>query len=257
MRRPTEEQKVFTDVLTVSSAAGATSQSYSMSDADRIDFIVGMGTAAAATGALPTLNIIQSGDIGLATNTTVAGATGTLGPSTANLAERAKQITITITTATTGAETITLMGNTITQSTAGASTITTALTFGSSLGATAAGGLDGRANSLSSVINAAAAFDGITAATISTAAVRLIMDDTSTFSSGLTAATTGANIVPAYERAQSIISVMAENLNSTSQYVALQVSSATTTVQVAVTAIKDGVRYKVPTNITVSNVKTT
>ncbi|MCP3680258.1 MAG: hypothetical protein GY782_08435 [Gammaproteobacteria bacterium] len=252
-----EGNKVFNEVVTISSAAGATSLPYSMSDCDEITFVVGIGTAAcAATAITPTLNVIQSGDIGLSTNTTVAGATGTIGPTTANEITNAKSVLITISSAATDGETVTINGTTWTASTAGVSTAAaTALTFGSSVGATAAGGLDGRVNSLASAINAYNLLSGLTAATVSTVALRVTADDTA--STDVNIQTTGTIYALTAEKMQSIISVKAGDIASTSKYVALQISSATTTVQAAIGVIKSGVRHKPPFQVAQTNVKST
>ena len=182
-----------------------------------------------------------------------------LGPSTAFQVQSAKTLTVTVTTATTLTETIVINGNTLTfvgESTL-VSTIGTALAFGSSVGATNAEGLETFMNSLASVINAASILDGITATTNTTAALILSLDDTATFASGITALTTGANITPAYEKSQSIIEVNAGDLDSTSQYVGLQISSADTSVQVGICVIKDGMRYQEPIQVARTYIKST
>jgi hypothetical protein len=251
--RPAEWQKIFNEVVTITSAAGATSLRYDMGEAYKITFAVGGGTAAASTALAPTISVRQAVDEPAATSTTIASATGTLfNPATANQVQRAKSALITMTTAATLAETIVINANntsyTLTYSTA-PSTVATALTFGSTIGATAAGGLDGTVNSLSSIINASTLGAFITAATISTLAIRLTIDDTAINTSGVNILTTGANFAPSYEKYQSIIEVLSEDMNATSKYAYCVISSAATTVQCAITVIKEGMRYMEPSQV--------
>jgi len=259
--RLSERNKIAVETVSVSSAAGATSNGYSMDDCKRITFIVGMGTAAASTATAPTLTVVQSADKTFATSAAVTGATGVLGPSTANQVQSAKQALITMTTAATLAETITISDGVtsiiFTYSTTPNSTDATTYAFGSTLGSTNAGGLEGTMNSLSSVINAATALTGIVASTVGTNAIRLVYDDTATATTGITILTTGVNFAPSYEKSQSIIEVLADDLNATSQYVGIQVSSATTLAQISIVAIKDGLRYGAAKNVARTNVKTT
>lgn len=252
--RPSEEQKIFNEIVTISSAAGANSRRYSMSDCYKITFCVGMGTAAASTTIRPTVTARQAVDEAAATSTTIAGATAQLGASTANQINNAAAGLITFTTASTLTETvaITVGGSTYTLTEVGqstlVSTVATALAFGSSVGSTNAGGLDALANSLSSVINASTLSKWITAATASTASVRITVNDTGG-STGFNALTTGTNIAPSYEKSMAIIEVLAEDLNATSQYAYVALSSAATAVQMGITVIKSGMRQQPPAQV--------
>lgn len=240
-----EENKINCEVVSITSAASALSDAYSFDDCERITFIVGAGTVAgAATAITPTLQVRQSGDIGLSTSTTIGGATARLGPTTANQFSGIKTALITITTAATGAETIILNGHTLTLNAGTNSTVTTALTFGSTLGATAAEGLETRMNGLSSVINNSTLSRWFTATTVSTAAVRITTNDTAATS--LNAVTTGTIFTLTAERLQSIIEVKAEDLNSTSKYVGIGITTAATAVTYGVTVIKSGLRTMPP-----------
>jgi hypothetical protein len=226
-----------------------------MGGAYKITFIVGAGTAAASTALTATLAVRQAVDEAKATSTTIASATGTLlTPATANQIQGAKQGLITMSTASTTTETIaiTVGGSTYSLSYVGqstlVSTVATALAFGSSVGSSNAGGLEAAMNSLSSVINASTLSKWLIASTPSTLAVRINVSD-SAVSTGFDALTTGANLAPSYEKSQSIIEVLAEDMNSSSKYAYLTISSAATSVQCAITVIKDGVRQLPPTQV--------
>jgi len=249
--RPAERQKIFNEVMTITSAAGATSLRYYAGDCYKITFVAGMGTAAASTVTAPTWSVRQAVDEAAATSTTIGSATGSFGPSTAFQVEGQRSALVTMTTASTLAETliVTVGGNayTMTYSTV-PSTVATALSWGSSLGSTAAGGMAPMTNSLSSVINNSTLGHWLTATTISTAVVRLTVND-SAISTGFSLLSTGANVLPSQEKAQSIIEVLSEDLNATSQYVYAVVTTADTSVQFAVTVIKEGVRYQPPTQV--------
>jgi hypothetical protein len=242
--RPAERLKIFNEVVTVTSGTGATSLRYYAGDCYKVSFIVGMGTAAASTVTVPTVAIMQSGDEAGATNAAITGATGSFGPSTAFQVEGQRSALITMTTASTLTETVvvTVGGNsyTMTYSTA-PSTVSTALSFGATAGSTAGTQMAAVTNSFSSVINNSTLSHWLTAATVSTAVVRLTVND-SAISTGFSLLSTGVNILPSQEKAQSIIEVLSEDLNATSQYVYAVVSSADTSVQFSIAVIKDGMR---------------
>ena len=245
--RPGEFQEFISEPLRISSAAGATSLYVDAADADLITVIVSGDSALGGSTAInPTITVRQSGDSGGATSTTISGATGQLGISTANEVANARQAIITMTTAATLTETLVINGVTLTYSTAPQSTLASSYTFGSTLGATAAGGLDGTIASLATVINAATAFAGkLTASTLSTAALLLTVDSSDN-STDVNVASTGGGFAPTIQRQQSVIDIRVDELNSTSQYVGFTVSSAATAVLLSANIIKSGKRYKPP-----------
>lgn len=246
MERLGEKTQSFVELITVSSGTSGLTQGYSMEDCNQISFICGVGTVAgAATAITPLFTVKQSADAALSTNAVVAGATAICGPTTVNQLVNTRQATITISSAATDGETVVFTQGgvtyTLTASTAGASTIATALTFGSSLGATVAEGLPGRLNSLSSVINASTLGYFMTAATISTVALRLTAKDTA--STGITVGTSAASVYSLIsEKSHSQIDILEEDLDSTSKYVGVGISTATTAVAVSITIIKSGLR---------------
>lgn len=241
--RTGEVTQIFTELFTLTSAAGATSMGYSMENCDKITFVCGLGTAmAGATAITPTFTAIQSYDIGLSTNAAISGATAVVGPTTASQLRNARRVLITFGTAATGAQVLTINGKTLTFSTVGSATVSTAMTFGSTEGSTVADGLQKAANSLSSVINNSTLGYFMTASTPTTATVRLTAKDTaSTGIDILTPATAAYDLTS--EQAHSMIEILAEDLNSTSRYVGVSISTVATSVPVAVTVIKSGLRF--------------
>lgn len=246
MERLGEGRQIFHEQISISSAATGQSMAYSMEDCSKITFVCGLGTVAVdAIAITPTFTVRQSGDIGLSTSTVVTGATAICGPTTANQITNARSILITLGTAATGAQTLTLQGKTLTFSTLGTSTLATALTFGSTEGSTVASGLNNASTSLITAINNSTLAYWLTASSVSTASIRILSKDTA--STGISAATTAA---AAYsitsEKSHSIIEVLAEDLNSTSKYVGLHISTVATAVTCGITVIKDGMRYSRP-----------
>ncbi|MCG8430861.1 MAG: hypothetical protein MJA29_06795 [Candidatus Omnitrophica bacterium] len=238
-----EKTQIFHEQISISSAATGLTNGYSMHDCTKISFICGVGSmAAAATAITPTFTVRQSADSLLSTSAAVSGATAICGPTTANAITNSRSLTITITTSATDTETLTINGKTVSAGTTGGSTVSTNIAFGSSVGATASGGLDGRVNSLSSVINASTLSYFMTAATISTAAIRLTPKDTA--STGVSVQSTGTAYTVTSEKSHSQIDVLAEDLNSTSQYVGLHISTVATSVTCGITVIKEGLRNR-------------
>lgn len=242
--RLSEKYKMFNEVINISSASSGLSNAYSMAEGGGITFIVGAGTvAAAATATTPTITVRQSGDRSLATSATVAGLSTTLGPTVANTVTAVKSVLVSISSAATDGETLVLNGFTLTAN-GTASTVSTALAFGSTLGATAAGGLDARINSLASVINNSTLNRWFTATTQSTVAARIVVNDTANTSINLVS--TGTIYTLTVEKQQVVINVKSEDLNSTSAYVGIGISTAATALNCAVAAITGEVRYKPP-----------
>jgi hypothetical protein len=261
--RANEYQKMSNEVVTISSAGGATSQRYYMGEGYKLDFIVGGGTAAASTALAPTITVRQAVDEAAATSTTIASATGTLyAPATANQVQRAHSALLSMSTASTLTETVVINagGSTYTLTYVGqstlVSTVATALAFGSSVGSSNAGGLEAAMNSFSSVVNNSTLSAWLTASTPSTLAVRLTINDTALNTSGVNILTTGANLTPSYEKYVSRIAVLSEDLNTTSAYCYLTISSAATTVQCSIGVIKSGLRYA-PSQVSGQTIKST
>lgn len=245
MSRLGEEVQIFHEQIGISSGTSGLTNAYSMEDCSQITFVCGLGTvAAAATAITPTFSARQSADVGLSTNAAIGGATAVCGPTTASQITNARSVLITLSSASTDAETMTLNGYTLTQTTVGSATVATALTFGATAGTTSAAGLADIGNSLSSVINNSTMAYYMTAATASTASVRLTAKDTA--STGITIGVGSIAHTVTSEKSHSIIEVRADDLNSTSKYVGLGISTATTSVTCGVTVIKSGLRNAPP-----------
>lgn len=241
-----EVSQFFSELINVSSAASGLTNAYSMEDCDKITFICALGTvAAAATAISPVFTAVQSADLGLSTNAAITGCTAICGPTTANQVSDSRSVLVTFTTASTGAQTVTVNGSVFTFSTLGTSTVSTALTFGSTEGSTVAEGLRKASSSLAAAINNSTVGFFALASTASTAAVRITAKDTA--STGLAVATTdaGAYAVTS-EKMHSVIEIKAEDLNSTSKYVGISISTAATSVPTCVTVIKHGLRNSRP-----------
>lgn len=242
MNRLGEKTQIFHEQISISSAATGVSLGYSMENCDKITFVCGLGTVSADAATNPLFTAVQSADIGLSTNAAIAGATALAGISTANQVTNARSVLITLGTAATGAQTLVLNGKTLTFSTAGSATVATAMTFGSTQGSTVAEGLTNASNSLSSVINNSTLSYWMTASTPSTASVRIVAKDTA--STGISAVTTASGAYSlTQEKAHSVIEILAADLDSTSKYVGITISTVATAVTCGVTVIKSGLRY--------------
>lgn len=255
MERLTQRHKIFNEVGLISSASSFRTLGYSMEDCDAITFICGYGTAsAAATAIAANVTVRQGADMGLSTSTTVGGATATLGPTTALTVSGVKSAIITMGTASTLTNSLVINGLTFTYATLASAT---ALNFGSTEGSTVAAGIDNAVNSLSSIINAStrAALQGLTATTISTAAIRIVVNDTASTSLSITS-TADANFAIVQEKQSVAVRVLASDLNSTSKYVCCQLSSCATSVPISVTVIKENIRYA-PSFAMVADVEST
>ena len=233
-------------IITVTSNTTNWSRPINCQGADSITFLLGMGTAIG--GINSTITIRQAANVTACESTNgalVTGATAVLGSTAANRVVNAVEAIISVTTATT-AETVSINGVSLTYSTlGGGATLTTG--FGSTIGATVAGGLEAIMNSLSSKINNStfAAHAGITASTPSTLAVVLTVDDTASTDVNCTS-TAASPITCAYVSQQAQISISVDMLNATAAYVCAEFSTAATSVLMGVATIKDRVYWNPP-----------
>ncbi len=233
-------------IITVTSNTTNWSRPIHCEGADSITFLLGMGTAIG--GIDSTITVRQAANVTACQSTLgglVTGATAVLGSTAANRIVNAVEAIISVTTATTS-ETVSINGVNFTYSTVnGAATATTG--FGSTIGATVAGGLEAMMNSLSSKINNStfAAHAGITASTPSTLAVVLTVDDTASTVVNCTS-TAASPVTCAYVSQLAQISIPVDMLNSTSRYVCIEFSTAATSVLMGVATIKDHVYWNPP-----------
>ena len=229
-KRLGEYLKVDAEALTVSSAAGATSQFYSMEGYDRALVVVALGTVAGALQ--PVVSISQAANA-TATPAAITASSAVMGSTVAGSVANAKQAIISITTATTDGNTIALNGTTFTVSTAVSAT---AYLFGATAGSTAAGGADPIVTSLTSLINTYCT--NLVATTVSTAQLRVRVKDGSTTLNIVTSA--ASPISAAYEKSFTMVEVRPSNLNSTSRGIIVNVSTIATAVDCGLTVIREG-----------------
>ncbi len=233
-------------IITVTSNTTNYSRPMNVEGVDDVLFVLGMGTAIG--GINSSILIRQAANVTACESTNgalVTGATAVLGSTAANRIVSAVEAIISVTTATT-AETISINGVNFTYSTLnGAATATTG--FGSTIGATVAGGLEAMMNSLSSKINNStfAAHAGITASTPSTLAVVLTVDDTASTTVNCTS-TAASPISAAYLSQMAQISIPVDMLNATSLYVCAEFSTAATSVLMGVATIKNKTYWNPP-----------
>lgn len=250
MSRIGEKTKIYSEVLTVTSAVGATSMTYSMSDCSQIAFIVGISTLVGATATSPTLTVVQSADKLLSTSAAVASCTGTLGIATAEQLTGCRQGVVTLgATNLTTAASITINGERLMFSSDATEISDNATVWGSSINTASAEGRTHASSNLAELINNStlAALKGISASTPSTDSVRITLDDTNTTSTGMSLVATASTGLPlTLEKKQSIIEVKADDLAATSQYVGLQISTGDTSIEYAVTVVKSGLRFSGP-----------
>lgn len=232
---------VKTDLISISSAAGATGVWLDMQDYERCLFIIQPGTF---TLCVATAAIYQSGDKNGATAAAISGATVAIGNTTAAQFDHLTKMLITCASAATDADAIGIQGVTLTNSTAGATTAASALGFGSSDGATGSGGTTAIANSLASRINSTAVglSSIVIAATVNSSGVYVrLRDGVDTYLS----ATGHANFpITAYGQLN-MIEVEAAEIASTARYIACRLTTGTTALNVTLTAIRTG-RYNPP-----------
>ena len=234
-------------IIAVSSATTSFSRPMNVEGVDDVLFVLGMGTALGGVNSSVTLR--QAASVTACESTAsaaVTGATALLGSTVANSIVSAVEALITITTATTDGEILSINAVQFTQSTAGAAaTVTTG--FGSTAGATGADGAAPIITNLTSKINNStfAAHQGITAETLTTDTLRIYVDDTASTTVNCTS-TAASPISAAYLSQIAYISMSVDMLNSTSLYVCAQLTSATTAVSVGVATIKNKVYWNPP-----------
>lgn len=240
------EQLGFTgSIITVTSNTTNWSRPINVAGAKDVTFLLGMGTAIG--GINSTITIRQAANVTACESTNgalVTGATAVLGSTAANRVVGAIEALITITTNTTDGETLAINGVQFTQSTAGSSAdVDTG--FGSTSAAT-----DGTSNvvaSLTSKVNNStfAAHQGITAETLTTATVRIYVDDTASTTVNCTS-TAASPITCAYISQLAQISIPVDMLNATAAYVCAEFSTAATSLLVGVATIKNHVQWNPP-----------
>ncbi len=230
--RISERIKIDVDVYASSSAA-QTSKFFDMSEVESAAFVVALGPIAA--NSQYAISLLQSGDKLGATNATVTNCNVVAGSTAATLVTGARSILITASSASTDGNTIQINGTTFTQSTANSAT---ALQFGSTAGSTSAAGLDDIVKAIVARVNSY--MPNLIASTVSTSQVRIQVRDNANTSINCTCS---ANHTPSYESVYSVLEVRGEEMNSTSRYLGVQISTGQTAVAKSITVIRGGNRY--------------
>jgi hypothetical protein len=236
--RKTEAYASGNEAISISTNGTFYSQAINMEGVQTLMYTVGMGTAAG--GIEDTVQLFQAESATKARSSAAStlSAAFTLGnPGTTGIL-LARKVSITVTTAATDNQ-IFINSVGLTQSTiGGAATATTS--FGSTIDSSGAGALDAITNSLASKINASTdpALVGLTASTISTAAIEIVVNDTA--STTVNVQSTAAAFLAALIHQEKRIEIPAYALDSTSKYVSVHLTSAATAVLMSVSHVKDG-----------------
>jgi len=247
-----DKVKVDAEILAITSAAGSTSLNYDMKDYRQALIAVNVqGNYSTAT-----VDLMESSAATVAGSSAAAskagmvvGGASTLVPVTGGV----REMTLTITTASTGADTIQISAGsdaktfTYSASTANLNSsawTSTALYFGSTVGTTAATGLQLAMDSLKTAVNSTVGFGtAIICSTGTTASLTLKARDGVVGSLGFH--TTLAAYTAEINEAVAAFDIAAEQLDSTAskRYISAKVSTISTAGQAAVTVIRTGGRY--------------
>ncbi len=243
-KRIIEEYVIDSQVFAVTSATTHYSRAICMDGVDEADFILSMPPTAGA-GAAVVITIQQGAYATVAESSNAAALTGActtqVGSTVANYVYKARAAKVSISSATTDAETIIINGTTYTVSTADAAT---SLQFGATGGTTgAAGAPSSMCSKLAALINSTVSsigIKGVSAALTSAASTTIDIWVNDTASTSLTITTTGGGLTPSYAGANVKVSVKAEGLNSTSKFLSAVLSSCATAGSYGLTIIRKG-----------------
>ncbi len=245
--------KVDSQVLSVTSAVGATSIPFDMQNFDSALLLVSFAGDGAAvidlmqsTAATAAGSSAAGGKVGISIGSSVSTAFGaTVG---------VKAMTLTFTSASTTDQYVTLSAGTVsrkltyTTSTANLNSSawnsTGTLYFGSTLGSTVNTGISLTLESLKTALDHVKGFGGVFAySTPSTDSIKITALDSAPGGLGLTATAIFTNVI---NQSMGAFDINADQLTSGNRYLAIKVSTATTGVSVTITAISGGGRYLPP-----------
>lgn len=250
-----EKYKIDAEVMSITSAAGATSQQYDMQKYAQAAFIV------AAEGDLTggvTIDLMESSAATAGGSSAAGSKTGIVigGTAATNIstASGVRDITLTMGTASTTGAYFTLAAGTVTKkftyttSTAAftsGSTLQSAtnLYFGSTVGSTVDTGLQLSLDSLKTQIESTLGFSGaLVCSTPTTVTMRIKCGDAAAGDISLTAT---AVMSAAVNNAVGVFDLRADQMTSTlsKRYLSVKVSTAATSCRAAVTVIRGGGRY--------------
>jgi hypothetical protein len=223
MNRISEEVAISCLPIDITSATTFYAPAMKIHGAQSVAFVVGMGPAVAGQGMTITgqqAETVATVESSLAA--AITGATASIGSTIANYVHKATRVRIAISSAVTDAQTIVINGTTLTNATAVSAT---GLTFGATAGATDAAGVATIVASLTTMINKN--FPKLTA---TTGASWVDVQVNCTASTNISLLTTGGGITPSYRAAYTVLDIMTAGLDSTSEYVSVALSSASTAI---------------------------
>ena len=255
MSKITDRLKIDAEIISITSAAGATSQNYDMQKYGQAAFVVSV--YGDLTGGI-TLDLMESSAATAAGSSAAGGKAGIVigGTAATNIASGSgvREITLTMGTASTTGQYFTLSAGTVTKkftyttstaAWASGSTLQSAtnLYFGSTVGSTVDTGLQLSLDSLKTQIESTLGFSGsLICSTLSTVTLQVRCADSAAGSIGLSAS---AVMTAAVNQAAGVFNLQADQMTSTAskRYLSVKVSTASTTCRVAVDVIRDGGRY--------------
>jgi len=252
MSKITDRLKIDAEIISITSAAGATSQNYDMQKYGQAAFVV--SAYGDLTGGI-TLDLMESSAATAAGSSAAGGKAGIVigGTAATNIASGSgvREITLTMGTASTTGQYFTLSAGTVsrkftyTTSTAlhnsSAWSATGGLYFGSTVGSTVNTGIALSLDLLKAGIESTIGFGGaIICSTPATDAIKLEVADSAAGALGLTATAVMSAVV---NQACGAFDINADALSAGKRYLSVKVSTASTTCRVAVDVIRDGGRY--------------
>lgn len=244
-----EHVKPSFEVKTISSSAGTTSLNYDMKDYRQALVAVNVrGNYSTAT-----VDLMESSASTVAGTSAAAGYGGVVVGGASTLIPAAggvREMTVTITTASTAGDTLTFSEGsnsyTLTNANTTFTNVSTALYFGSTVGSTAATGLQLRMDSLKAALESTLVFgDSVICSTGTTASLTIAARECGSLGFQTTLAAYTAEV----QQAVAVFDVNAEDMTTTAnkRYLAAKISSISTAGQAGVTVIRTGGRYMPPT----------
>jgi len=249
--RVSDHMKINSEVITVTSAAGSTSNAYDMGVCGQALFNI----CANGNFSTLTLDLMEATAATAAGSSAAGGSAGIVigGPSTAiPITGGVRAMTLTLGTVTTAASTFSLMVGgvtkqfTYTTSTAlnkSSAQSSTNLYFGSTVGSTVDTGLQLSLDALSTAITSTLGFGGIvTVSTPTTVTLKIALNDGATGNLGLASTATGI-IAGEVNEAVGAFNIANDELSTGgNRYVKVKGSTASTSVKCGVTVIRTGMR---------------
>jgi hypothetical protein len=251
----TEKYKIDAEIISITSAAGATSLQYDMKAFEQA--LVAVNVEGSYIGGV-TIDLMESSAATAAGSSAAGSKAGIVigGTAATNIAAGSgvRKMTLTMGTASTADEFFTLAAGTVTKkftyttstaAWASGSTLQTAtnLYFGTTVGSTVNAGIQGSLDSLKTAIESTLGFGGaVICSTPTTDAIGLEVADSAAGALGLTATAVMSALV---NQAVGCFDIRADQLTSTAnkRFISAKVSTASTACRAAVTVIRGGGRY--------------